>query len=243
MVELYEKLKCIKKEKNNETRLKRLREVCSDRDILNDALEIAKHESTLNLPGASFMTAVAAIFLIFFTDVYTRSGILIVWIIFILVMVKIEFEGWNKVYYNLIDLRSEIRKESNISKLDTIYGVEIINSRIDALGENVSTKSTKLETIEKEIMSIKDEKKNNFNFAVFLSVTILFLTRAFDFAEFVVKYKSNIFAEDGVKVRIFFIIFILWVVVCWRTFPQEFKDFSEKLRHGKTNLLKYNWRY
>lgn len=230
MVELYEKLKCIKKEKNNETRLKRLREVCSDKDILNDALEIAKHQSTLNLPIASFITAITAIFLTIFTDGKTRIGFLIVWTIFILVMIKNDFEGWNKVYYNLIDLRSEIRKESDISQLDTtISGVEVINSRIDALGENVNTK---LEMIEKEIINRKYEKNNNFSFAVFLSVTIFLLTRAIDFAEFVVKNKGNIFADDGVKVIIFLIIFILWVVVCWRTFPQEFKEFKKLLSGG-----------
>ncbi len=62
-----------------------------------------------------------------------------------------------------------------------------------------------------------------------MSVTIFLLTRAIDFAEFVVKNNSNIFADDGVKVIIFLIIFILWVVVCWRTFPQEFKEFKELL--------------
>jgi hypothetical protein len=62
MGEFFEKLKCIKKQKNNETRLKRLKEVCRDREILNDALELSKHESTINLPGASFITAIAAFF-------------------------------------------------------------------------------------------------------------------------------------------------------------------------------------
>jgi hypothetical protein len=49
MSELFEKLNCIKKVEDNETRLRRLKEVCSDRDILNDALDIAKHESSINL--------------------------------------------------------------------------------------------------------------------------------------------------------------------------------------------------
>jgi hypothetical protein len=47
---LYEKLNEIRKEvikeKDIEKRLEKLKKVCSDENILNDALELAKHEST-----------------------------------------------------------------------------------------------------------------------------------------------------------------------------------------------------
>ena len=158
MSELFEKLNSIKKVEDNETRLRRLKEVCSDRDILNDALEIAKHASTITLPGMILMTALTAlvIALINLVPVATNykigSVIIVIGLYYYVIYttIKFEFARWNKLYYVLIDLR---REEPDISKLDVIISkVGEINPKIDVLEKNVNTK---LEAIEKEIISLK----------------------------------------------------------------------------------------
>lgn len=128
MSELYEKLNDIKKEKNNETRMKRLKEVCNDRDILNDALKITKNESTIALPGATLITALSAIliavmsaiFINLISDATLRAvslfGLLILYYVVIWIIVKFEFERWKNLYYDLIELRRERREELDISK-------------------------------------------------------------------------------------------------------------------------------
>jgi hypothetical protein len=158
---LYEKLNEIRKEmiwemickKDLEKRLERLKKVCNNENILNDALEIAKHQSTVNLPGASLITAITAIMLNFITDVKTRYGILIVWIIFIWIMTTLEFPIWTKIYFDLIELRREGKGENDILKLDIIISkVDTINTSINGFEKNVNTK---LEAIEQEIKSLK----------------------------------------------------------------------------------------
>jgi hypothetical protein len=64
-------------------------------------------------------------------------------------LIKFEFEEWTKVFYDLKNLRREIRKEPDISKFDEIiHEVKTMNPRIDLLEKNVSTK---MQVIEKEI--------------------------------------------------------------------------------------------
>lgn len=105
MDRLIEKLNEIKKEKNYEKRLKRLEEICVDENILNDALEIAKHNSTLIQPGASLITATVAVVLNFLPDTFSRFVILIMWMSIVWYLVKFEFEKWNIIYLDLIELR------------------------------------------------------------------------------------------------------------------------------------------
>ncbi len=120
---LFERLNKIKREKDNETRLKRLKEVCSDGDILNDALEIAKHESTLNLSGGILITALSAVLLNFIGDATVKIVFLLLYFAVFLFLVKFEFGGWTDLYYDLIELRRIKREESDISKLDIIISI------------------------------------------------------------------------------------------------------------------------
>lgn len=161
MKSLYEKLNEIRKEmiwemickKDIEKRLERLKKVCNDENILNDALEISKHQSTVNLPGASLITAIAAIMLNFITDPETRYAILIMWIIFIWYMTTFEFPIWTKIYLDLIELRRERKGENDILKLDIIISrVDTINTSMNVFEKNVNTK---LDAIEQEIKSLK----------------------------------------------------------------------------------------
>ncbi len=236
MSELFEKLNYINKVKDNEKRLDKLRSLCVDRDSLNDALEIAKHESTINLSGAILITALSALLITVFSAVLTNlipnamDRTILLFILFIIyfaylwILLKYGFNEWTNLYYDLIDLRKKKREEPDISKLDTtISGVEAINSRIDVIEKNICSK---IEAKGKEIMSIKDKNSFNFGFAAFLSVSIFLLTRAIDFVEFKEK-ESTLLSNGSVKLIILFMIFMLWVFVCWLTFPQEFKEFKE----------------
>jgi hypothetical protein len=146
---LFEKLNCIKKIKDKETRLRKLKDECSDGDILKDFLEIAKHESSLNLTGAALITALSAIlFTVMINlapDAISKAVEVILFLILycavILYIVKIEFSGWTNIYYDLIDLRRERRREPDISKLDIIIAeVKGINQRIDNFEKIVSAK-------------------------------------------------------------------------------------------------------
>jgi hypothetical protein len=158
---LFEKLNSINKIKDDETRLRKLKDECSNGDILNDALEIAKHESSLNLSGATLITGLSAIIFTVMINLApdplskTVESILffIIYCGVLLYLLNVEFAGWTKIYYDLIDLRRGRRGEPDISKLDIIIAeVKAINLRIDNLEKIVSTK---LEDIKKEIISPK----------------------------------------------------------------------------------------
>lgn len=151
---LYEKLNEIKRKKR-EVRCERLKEICIDEDILNDAIEIVKHESTINLSGAILITALSAILLNLLPDANSKTALLILYFVTLVLLVKFEFEKWTDLYYDLMELRRMRRGETDISKLDIIlFKVETINQRMDNLGKIVSTK---LESIEKEIISLKNK--------------------------------------------------------------------------------------
>lgn len=92
-----------------EERLEKLQEICTDDESLNDALEIAKHESTLHLPGAMLITAVVAISLNFVPDVILRIVLLITWGFTMWYLIKIGFRKWTDVYYDLIEIRRNKR--------------------------------------------------------------------------------------------------------------------------------------
>jgi hypothetical protein len=100
---VYEKLKKIKNEKK-EKRLGKLQEICSD-DNIDEAIEIAKHQSGINLPGASFITAMTAVLFTFIKDDLTRAGLFILWIISIWYIITVGFEKWTEVYYDLMELK------------------------------------------------------------------------------------------------------------------------------------------
>ncbi len=164
MSDLYKTLNCIKKEKDKETRLRRLREVCSDKCGLDACLEIAKHESTTNISGTILLTAVAALIITVLSavlialipDAWQRIiSLFIMFIIIIVVLirqVKFEFGDWTELYYDLIDLRVE-RMEPALSKLDRIISnVEALNQKLDNFGKTVISK---LDAVEKEIISTK----------------------------------------------------------------------------------------
>ena len=145
---LYEKLNEIKKEKR-EIKCERLKEICRDRDTLNDALEIAKHESTITLSGSILITALSAVmFAVLFnllpnTALKTVSvfSFLILYFAILLYLVNVEFKTWANLYYDLIELRRMRREEPDISKLDIIISkVEEINPRINVLEKNINTK-------------------------------------------------------------------------------------------------------
>ena len=101
------------------------------------------------------------------------------------------------------------------------HKVDDINPKISALEKNVCSKIE----ANGEIMS-KDKKSFNFGFAFFLSVTIFLFNRVIDFVEFEEK-DSKLISNFSVKLIILVIIFVLWVIVCMLTFPQEFKEFKE----------------
>lgn len=172
MSELFDKLYRINKVKDNETRLDNLRSLCVDRYILNDALEIAKHESTIHLPGAMLLTAMSALLITVFSYVLTnlipnamdRSGLLFILFItyfgFLWNILKRGFGRWTDLYYDLIDLRRKERRETEpivLSKLDMIISeVDDINQKINDLEKNMTTK---IEDNRKEIISIKNKRR------------------------------------------------------------------------------------
>lgn len=171
---LYEKLNEIKKEKR-EIRLEKLEEICrdNDNDMINDALYIAKHESSIYLPGVALITAVAALILSFYNNTSILSFlpsshlifpwailiVLFIALIYVFRIIKCEFIPWKEVYYDLIELRMMRREETKptvLSKLDEIIKeVKAINPRIGGLEINISNK---MEALEKEVKSIKSKK-------------------------------------------------------------------------------------
>lgn len=129
---LYERLDKIKREKR-ETRWDELKKICIDNDIINDALDIAKHESSIYLPGVALTTAVAALILSFSNSSLILSlltihsaPILFVFISglsFVIIILYFYFKPWMEVYYDLIELRMMRREETRqtvSSKLDEI---------------------------------------------------------------------------------------------------------------------------
>ncbi|MCZ7399325.1 MAG: hypothetical protein O8C62_06530 [Candidatus Methanoperedens sp.] len=157
MNNLYQKLKDIKDIKK-ENRLGMLQKICND-GIIDEALEIAKHQSSINLPGVPIITALTTILLGSvlgsILDLRTLYAIPIVWIFFVLVIIN-DSKKWTEVYYDLMELRRIRREETKptvISQLDIIISkVEEINPRIDVLEKNVSTK---IEAIEKGFINIR----------------------------------------------------------------------------------------
>ena len=159
---LYEKLNEIKRE----IKCERLKEICRDKDTLNDALEIAKHESTITLSGSILITALSAVmFAVLFnlpntvikTDIVMKNlSVLLFLILYFGILVYLfnfQFKPWTNLYYDLIELRRMRREEPDISKLDIIISkIEAINPRMNVLEKNINTK---MEAIKKEIMIIK----------------------------------------------------------------------------------------
>ncbi|MCZ7402041.1 MAG: hypothetical protein O8C61_07445 [Candidatus Methanoperedens sp.] len=111
---LYEQIddvrKDIRKESDIEKRLDKLKKVCSDKDILNDAIEITKHESSILFPGAILITALTALMLNLL-DAPQKMILLILYIVVLLILTHREFPSWTKLYYDLIELRKKIREE------------------------------------------------------------------------------------------------------------------------------------
>lgn len=126
---LYNKLNGIKKqwifERDLESRLERLKEICSDDDILNDAIEIAKHESTMLLPGATLITALVALLLNFSVDPTQKYVILVAYVVIILFLTNVHYPSWTRLYYDLIELRRKRREEHYILRLGKL-GLEAI---------------------------------------------------------------------------------------------------------------------
>jgi hypothetical protein len=166
MSELKKNLDCIKIEKGNE-RSRRLKKECSDGNILNDAklneaLDIAKHESTITLPGVALFTAMVALILSF-SNIPLALGFnkycpLVIPLIFIGAMIYIiylmicVYDPWKEVYYDLIEIRTKERRETEptvLSKLDKI--ISKVNE-IDVLEKKISSK---IEDIENEVKTIK----------------------------------------------------------------------------------------
>lgn len=145
---LYGRLNEIKRRKH---RLEMLKEICVDSDIINDALEIAKLQSSIYLPGVALVVAIAAL-IISFTSIVLKGESLLNFVIalpyFIALCYAVYFvfnlKSWMETYYDLIELRSMKREETKPtvdSKLEEIISevVKII-PRIDILEEKVSTK-------------------------------------------------------------------------------------------------------
>lgn len=159
MSELSEKLDKIKREKEKK-RLEKLNEICIDSDMINDALEIAKHESSIHLPGIALIMASAALMVGFFNNPVSLSYfppytwvvmylIVIFTIFYVAYLIQFQFNPWKRIYYDLVELRRNRIEETNISKLDIIiFKVKEINPKIDVLEKSISTK---LEAIEKDI--------------------------------------------------------------------------------------------
>ncbi len=105
MSELSEKLVEIKKEKDNEKRLRNLRGVCNEEVILVEAIDIAKHESTMNLSGGTLITALTAIMLNFVPN-FSKIFLLILYLCILLYIIKFEFKQWTDLYYDLIEIRT-----------------------------------------------------------------------------------------------------------------------------------------
>lgn len=126
---LYNELNGIKKqwifERDLESRLERLKEICSDDDILNDAIEIAKHESTMLLPGATLITALVALLLNFSVDPTQKYVILVAYVVIILFLTNVHYPSWTRLYYDLIELRRKRREEHYILRLGKL-GLEAI---------------------------------------------------------------------------------------------------------------------
>lgn len=100
---VYEKLKETKNEKK-EKRLGKLQEICSD-DNIDEAIEIAKHESSLDLPIAAFLTALLAVFLNFLSVELLRYIFFFFWMSSMWFLIEIRFNKWKEVYYDLLELK------------------------------------------------------------------------------------------------------------------------------------------
>ncbi|MFZ3059077.1 MAG: hypothetical protein WA102_04980 [Candidatus Methanoperedens sp.] len=188
---LYEKLNEIRKEmikeKDIEKRLEKLKKVCSDENILNDALEIAKHESTTFFPGAILITALTAMFLNFSNE-WQKIILLGIYIVFILIIINREFPSWTRLYYDLIELRKDRREEHGYmsqeaeKEMDFRCLRDIVEEAIriedtDTPSIKAVTKGNQLRYIQKYTESLisKSESKNSSN-SYFISLFAIAVT-------------------------------------------------------------------
>lgn len=113
---LEKELDKIKNEKDEETKLKKLQELCNDEATLNASLDIAKHESTLHTPLFAFAVGIIVFDLTFLiTDKFGRYFFIFLFVI-VLFLTWREFKNWTIVYYDLI----EIRRNKIINKSKTM---------------------------------------------------------------------------------------------------------------------------
>jgi hypothetical protein len=127
-----------------------LAKICENNDMINDALDIAKHESSIYLPGVALITAVAAL-IISFSNYPLSSNlnakipdfipfVFILALLFVIYIMCFIFL-WMDVYYELIELKRIKREETKptvISELDYIISeVEAMNQRIDNFEKNI----------------------------------------------------------------------------------------------------------